>query len=75
MKPFLAGCFALSIFFISCKKNPAENIDSKVKIELVAGNNQSDTIGRVLKDTLQFRVTRNGIPLPYPFSKCARNNL
>jgi len=61
---YFITCVTISILFISCKKNHTDNIGSNVKIEFVAGNNQSDTTGRILKDSLQFRVTRDGVPLP-----------
>ena len=63
MKPFhllLLGAFLL---LASCKKNNHTSA-SNIKIAVVAGNGQSDTVGRVLRDSIEISVTRGGIALP-----------
>ncbi len=56
----------LMLLFIiqGCKKNNStDQPPKKIKIEVIAGNNQSDTIGHLLKDTLLLRVSIGDQPL------------
>ena len=62
--------FSLSIFcliYFSCSKSkspgPQINTTSSIKIELVSGSNQVDTIGRPLANPIVIKITQNGIPL------------
>jgi photosystem II stability/assembly factor-like uncharacterized protein len=52
------------IFCFGCKKDKKKKpVDqSYLKIELIQGNNQRDTIGNLLKDTIKVKVTQNGAP-------------
>jgi hypothetical protein len=51
--------------FVACKKfNTGSSSGNGVyKIELIGGNEQSDTTGNTLKTQLLFRVTRGGMPI------------
>src|ERR1700744_5421139 len=58
--------FAFLLFFIGCSKDKPtspNNSSNSVKIEIVSGNNQSDTIGRQLSVPIVVKVTQNGAPL------------
>lgn len=57
----------LSFFFISCDNsdNSSPDVVEKediIKIEVISGNNQTDTIGRLLKNDIVLKVTKNGVP-------------
>lgn len=45
-----------TLFFGSCKKSNINKIGTSFNIEVIAGNNQSDTIGQELSDTLKIRA-------------------
>ncbi len=53
------------LFFLqACKKNNVtEPQIENIKIEIISGNNQWDTIGHILKDSLVVRVTKNNQPI------------
>ena len=57
----------IGILFFSCSKSsqpgPKGGGTSSVKIELVSGNNQTDTIGYHLPNLVVVKVTQNGVPL------------
>ncbi len=61
MKIFIP--FLLLLLF-SCKKNNSVNTKGKIKIEVISGNNQHDTTGRTLRDSIKILVTLSGQPLP-----------
>lgn len=42
---------------------PGDIIDTGLKIELIQGNNQKDTIGNPLKDSIIVKVTNDGVPV------------
>ncbi|PSR56078.1 hypothetical protein AHMF7605_22530 [Adhaeribacter arboris] len=51
----------LIILLVSCTKEdnpPLRTQLNEVKIEIISGNNQSDTIGRVLPEPLVIKVTK-----------------
>ena len=51
------------LIVISCKKSGSDAPERNVKIELLSGDNQRDTAGRVLNNALEISVTHNGAPL------------
>lgn len=57
---------ALVSFYYGCKKDnhpkPSQP-NSAYQITLVQGNNQVDTIGNMLRDSIKVKVTQNGAPL------------
>jgi photosystem II stability/assembly factor-like uncharacterized protein len=56
----------LVIFCFGCKKDKKQNPgndQSDLKIELIQGNNQKDTIGNLLQDTIKVKVTKSGAPV------------
>jgi hypothetical protein len=56
--------FALFLLLlVSCEKNKNDKPTQNVKVEVIKGNNQSDTAGHVLADSIQIKVTANNIPL------------
>lgn len=63
---FILSLILLSLFFIGCKKTTPANSstsDNKIKIEIISGNNQTDTIGHFLKDSIVLKVTKNNLGL------------
>jgi hypothetical protein len=64
MKKFFYLIVLLVICFFGCKKdkklNPADEYG--LKIELIQGNSQKDTIGNPLRDSIVVKVTNNGVP-------------
>jgi len=66
-KNLIASLLLLSILYFSCSKskqpNPQNNTSNAVKIELVSGSNQTDTVGRQLANFIVVKVTQNGAPL------------
>jgi photosystem II stability/assembly factor-like uncharacterized protein len=73
----------LFIFVSSCKKSsttdPATKVTSVYKIEVVSGDNQTDTIGKMLPKAVEVRVTKAGLPAKNLFfrveySGCSNNN-
>jgi hypothetical protein len=63
MIKYFAICLTLlSFLFIGCKKTESSNPpspDNKIKIEIISGNNQSDTIGHFVRDSVVLKVTKN----------------
>ncbi len=54
--------------FFSCGKNSSTipeitKPNTKIKIEVISGDNQTDTIGNFLKDSVSVKVTKDGQPL------------
>jgi len=66
-KTLITPLLLISVLFFSCSKSsqpgPKGGTDSKVKIELVSGDNQTDTIGYHLPNFIVVKVTQNGQPL------------
>ncbi|HEY2726213.1 MAG TPA: hypothetical protein VGI61_03505 [Parafilimonas sp.] len=62
MKIFILAFLFLALF--SCKKNNSVNTKGKIKIQVISGNNQHDTVGRILKDSIKILVSLSGQPLP-----------
>jgi photosystem II stability/assembly factor-like uncharacterized protein len=63
---FNPSLILLFLFFFGCKKadlSDSSNLDNKIKIEILSGNNQFDTIGHFLKDSILLKVTKNGLSL------------
>lgn len=60
------------VFFIACKKDPADRPPAPppniYKIELIAGDGQSDTTGNTLKTQLVYKVTLDGDTINSPAS-------
>jgi photosystem II stability/assembly factor-like uncharacterized protein len=61
-KILIAGLIASSTLFFGCSKEKkvVPPPPAKLKIELVSGNNQTDTVGKIL--TIQLKVTLKGAP-------------
>lgn len=62
---FPLSCVLIGFFFFSCSKkndNGPQN-NNGIKIELVSGNNQTDTIGKFLANSIVVKVTQGGSPL------------
>jgi hypothetical protein len=55
------------ILFFGCSKSKQSDVHTNppvpVKIELVSGSGQADTIGKLLTDLIVVKVTKNGSPL------------
>jgi photosystem II stability/assembly factor-like uncharacterized protein len=49
----------IGIFITACKKEGNTTNNSGFQIKIVKGENQTDTVGRSLKDTLVFKATNN----------------
>ncbi|UEG53444.1 hypothetical protein LLH06_00435 [Mucilaginibacter daejeonensis] len=62
-KPFLLLSLTTAIL-TSCHKDknttPTKTKPEGLKIEIIKGNNQIDTLGKVLKDSITVKVTNNG---------------
>ena len=58
-KRALFQIFLIGIFLTSCKKEGSNSNNNGFRINIVKGNNQTDTVGRPLKDTLEFRASDN----------------
>lgn len=68
MKPLFLLSLGALLFLPSCKKNNhGSNALGNIKITVIAGNNQSDTVGRVLSDSIRVSVTRSNFPFPNTF--------
>ena len=63
MTRLTAISLAIILILISCKKNSSDPAEKNVKIDIIAGNNQSDTAGRVLNNAIEISVTHNGTPI------------
>lgn len=65
MKRLLYLTALLMIFCFGCKKDkhdgPGDG-SSVLKIQLISGSNQKDTVGNLLKDSIIVKVTENGLP-------------
>ena len=57
----------ISTIYFSCSKSalpaPKNSTSNTIKIEIVSGNNQTDTVGKILTIPLVVKVTQNGVPL------------
>ncbi|HEY9001131.1 MAG TPA: sialidase family protein [Mucilaginibacter sp.] len=70
-KSILLLLLTISVIFFSCSKSSQPNpgpkgdgtTDSSIKIEIVSGDNQTDTIGRPLVSPINVKLTKNGQPL------------
>jgi hypothetical protein len=66
-KPFLIALYLLCTLTIACKKSASpdttQNTSDKYKLTLLSGDNQSDTLGHYLKDSVIIKATNNGVPL------------
>lgn len=63
MKKLIPVLLILIICWGGCKKDSKQNPgngNSGIKIEVVKGDSQRDTIGNLLKDTVMIKVTDNG---------------
>lgn len=47
--------------------NNSNNNGTGYKIEITKGDNQIDTLGKILKDAIEVKVSKNGIPLKNAF--------
>ena len=54
IRPSTLFFFGAVLFFLSCKKNKIDTTSANFKVLVLAGNNQSDTIGKQLKDSLKI---------------------
>jgi hypothetical protein len=63
MKLFLLLLLGAFLLLASCKKSNHTS-ESNIKIAVIAGNGQSDTVGRVLRDSIRISVTRGSMALP-----------
>jgi len=56
------------LLLAACSKSHQDNpTDSSIKIEILSGNNQTDSIGVTLKDSVTIKVSKAGKPLPNYF--------
>jgi hypothetical protein len=66
-KNLITSILLISTLYFSCSKskqpNPQNSASNAVKIELVSGGNQTDTVGRQLANPIVVKVTQNGTPL------------
>jgi len=66
-KPYIALFLTICLLYFSCSKvsdsvNPPKKVDpAALKIELVSGGGQTDTIGNPLQHSVIVKVTKNGI--------------
>ena len=58
-KHVLLQIFLIGILLTACKKEGNNSNNNGFKINIVKGDNQTDTAGRPLKDTLEFRASDN----------------
>jgi len=49
-------CFCIIVISFSCKKDNSDKKEGNYKIEVIGGNNQSDTVGQILTDSIKIRV-------------------
>jgi len=68
MKRFLYLALLVLFFNEGCKKDPSGNqqngnLQHGLHIQLLKGNNQTDTIGNPLKDSIIVKITNNGSPV------------
>jgi hypothetical protein len=62
-KNLIASSILICFLYFSCSKsNQPSPQNASIKIELVSGNNQTDTIGRPLANYIVAKVTKNGAP-------------
>jgi hypothetical protein len=65
-KNLIPAVLLICVLNFSCSKSgnqpgPKNNGSSDIKIELVSGNNQTDTVGRQLQNAVVVKVTKNGV--------------
>jgi len=65
MKKFFFLVPALLLFFFGCKKDKKDpiNLPAGLQIQVIKGNNQADTTGNQLKDSVTVKVTNSGSPV------------
>jgi hypothetical protein len=65
----IAAILTACLLYYSCSKTnepdngPQNAGDQQVKIELISGNDQTDTIGNPLRYPIMVKVTQNGLPV------------
>ncbi|MDB5137876.1 MAG: hypothetical protein JWP37_4479 [Mucilaginibacter sp.] len=66
MKNFFYTVLILLICCFGCKKDkhptPGDT-ETGLKIQIIQGNNQKDTVGNLLKDSIRVKITNNGAPV------------
>lgn len=64
-KYLLTGLVCFIVVFTGCQKEEPRDIitDSDINIEILSGNNQSDTLGSELTHPVVLKVTKNNVPL------------
>jgi photosystem II stability/assembly factor-like uncharacterized protein len=65
-KNLIPAVLLICVLNFSCSKSgnqpgPQNNGSSDIKIELVSGDNQTDTVGRQLQNAIVVKVTKNGV--------------
>ncbi len=58
-KRFLLQIFLIGISLTACKKEVNTSNNDGFRIKILKGDNQTDTVGRPLRDTLVFKATNN----------------
>ncbi|HVV56254.1 MAG TPA: sialidase family protein [Mucilaginibacter sp.] len=65
MKKLLPAVIVFALFCFGCHKDKKQTPgggDTGLHIQIVKGNNQKDTIGNLLKDSIVVKVTSDGMP-------------
>jgi len=68
-KNIIATLFVICLIYVSCSKTsksdngPQKTDTPPIKIELVSGGGQTDTIGNPLSSPITVKVTQNGTPM------------
>lgn len=66
MKKIILLCISVPCMFLlaACSKSHQDTpTDSSIKLEILSGNNQTDSIGVTLKDSVTIKVSKAGKPL------------
>jgi len=76
MKKLSYLLLVLIAFCFGCKKDKkgSQDNNSGFNIQVIQGNNQTDTIGNLLKDSIRIRVTSNGNPVSNYIVQFKRSN-
>ena len=56
-------CLGIVLISFACKKDISDKKDPHYKIEVIAGNNQSDTVGQLLTDSIRIKVLADNVPI------------